>query len=226
MSTKIIYFVRHGETVLNATGIRQGAEGPLTEKGKAQALETAKKFPLKKKSRPQIIFASPFQRTRETAEIIARELGFDPADIHYLDLLKERRNPHEIIGHSKDELTVRRIVDKIDKGFHEDDLRYSDEENFLDLRERAHQLLQFIRGRREKRILMVSHSIFLGMVVSYMLRGKELTASEFNKLSYLNPINNASLTICTCTTRFLRKPIWKLLMWNDIVQPEDEQNVL
>jgi broad specificity phosphatase PhoE len=223
MATKIIYFVRHGETILNAEGIRQGAEGPLTEKGRQQALATARKFP-KKKGRPQIIFSSPFQRTKETAEIIAQELGFKK--INYLDLLKERKNPSEIIGHSRDEMIVRRIVDRIDKGYHEDDLRYSDEENFLDLRNRAHQLLAFIRHRREKRILMVTHSIFLGMVVSYMLRGEKLTASEFNKLSYFNPISNAGLVICTCRTRFLRKPIWKLLMWNDMLQPDGEQNVL
>lgn len=223
MGTKIIYFVRHGETVLNAQGIRQGAEGPLTEKGKAQALATARKFP-KKRGKPQVIYASPFQRTRETAEIIARELGI--AKINYLDLLKERKNPSEIIGHSKDEPVVKHIVDRIDKAFHPDDLRYSDEENFIDLRDRADELLRFIRRCGKRRILMVTHSIFVGMVVSYMLRGKALTASEYNKLSYLNPIGNAGLTIITCTTRFLRKPVWKLLMWNDIPQPEDEQNVL
>lgn len=224
MATKVIYFVRHGETVLNAKGIRQGAEGPLTEKGKEQALATARKFPTNRHGRPQIMYASPFQRTRETAEIIARELGIKK--IHYLDLLRERKNPTEIIGHSKEEELVRRIVDRIDKGYHPDDLRYSDEENFIDLRNRAHKLLRFIRHSRKKRILMVTHSIFLGMVVSYMLRGKALTANEYNKLSFLNPIDNAGLTIVTCTTRFLRRPVWKLLMWNDKVQPDGEQNVL
>jgi broad specificity phosphatase PhoE len=223
MGTKVIYFVRHGETILNDKGVRQGAEGPLTEKGREQALVTARKFP-KQKGRPQIIFSSPFQRTKETAEIIANELGL--TKIHYLDLLKERKNPSEIIGHSKDEMIVRNIVDRIDKGYHEDDLRYSDEENFIDLRNRAHELLAFIKHRREKRMLMVTHSIFVGMVVSYMLRGDKLTASEYNKLSYFNPISNAGLVICTCTTRFLRRPIWKLLMWNDKLMPDGEQNVL
>ena len=43
MATKLIYFVRHGETLNNAKGIRQGPEGPLSEKGRAQALATAKR---------------------------------------------------------------------------------------------------------------------------------------------------------------------------------------
>src|SRR3989344_6948177 len=92
MGVKLIYLVRHGETVLNAQNIRQGPEGSLTEKGRAQALATAKRFP-KNKGRPQVIISSPYQRTKETAEIIAKELGMP---IEYSDLLVERRNPSEI----------------------------------------------------------------------------------------------------------------------------------
>lgn len=217
MSTKIIYFVRHGQTILNAKGIRQGAEGSLTDKGREQALITAKKFP-KHKGKPQVILVSPFQRTRETADIISKEL--DISRIKVVDLLKERRNPSEIIGHSRDEIAVRRIVDRIDNGFHDDDLRYSDEENFTDLRDRAKKLLRYLSHRHEQRIIAVTHSIFLKMIACYVLLGKKLTASEYNKLSYLNPIENAGLTIMTCTTRFLRRPVWKLLVWNDIPQPD------
>lgn len=220
MSTKIIYFVRHGQTILNAKGIRQGAEGSLTEKGREQAFVTAKKFPTKK-GKPQVILVSPFQRTLETAEIISKEL--DIRRVKVVDLLKERRNPSEIIGHSRDEIAVRRIVDLIDNGFHDDNLRYSDEENFTDLRERARKLLRFLSHRREQRIIAVTHSIFLKMIACYVLLGDKLTASEYNKLSYLNPIENAGLTIMTCTSHFLRRPKWKLLVWNDIPQPDYEE---
>ena len=73
MATKLIYFVRHGETELNAKNIKQGSEGSLSELGRAQALTTAKRFP-KHKGHPQIIISSPYERTKETAEIIAKEL--------------------------------------------------------------------------------------------------------------------------------------------------------
>ena len=89
MATKLIYFVRHGETKSNATGVRQGEEGSLTEKGREQALATAKRFPTHK-GRPQIIISSPYERTKETAEIIAKYLDIK---IKYSDLLKERKNP-------------------------------------------------------------------------------------------------------------------------------------
>ena len=133
MATKIIYFVRHGETKNNALGIRQGAEGVLTEHGRAQALATAKRFP-KQKGRPQVIYTSPFERTKETAEIIGRELQMK---IKYCDLLVERRNPTEVIGRWGQDLEVKKIMDRIDKSYHADDLRISDEENFTDLKKRA-----------------------------------------------------------------------------------------
>ena len=157
MRTKIIYFVRHGETILNEQGIRQGPDGSLTEKGKAQALATAKRFP-KHKGRPESIIASPYERTKETAEIIAKYLNMK---VEYSDLLVERRNPSEIIGHWSGEKGVKEIIDRMDKSYHPDDMRISDEENFTDLKNRAKKLLSFISRRYESRIIMVTHKIFL-----------------------------------------------------------------
>ncbi len=212
MATKLVYFVRHGETILNAQNIRQGAEGSLTEKGRAQALATALRFP-KHKGRPQIIIASPFQRTKETAEIIAKELGLR---IKYSNLLIERRNPSQIIGHSGGEKEVKQIIDRIDKSYHADDLRISDEENFMDLKKRAKKALAFISRRRQKRIIVVTHGIFLKMIASYMLYGDSLSASQYNNLSYFNPINNASMAICSYATHWFKKNEWKLIVWNDL----------
>lgn len=223
MQTKLIYFIRHGETEWNSLGIRQGSAGPLTERGRTQAKETAKRFP-KGKGKPEVIIASPYERTKETADIIAKELKME---VEYSDLLVERRNPSEIIGHKGTEPETKRIVDIIDKSFHDDNLRYSDEENFADLKNRAEQLLAYIKTRPEQRIIMVTHSIFLKMVVSYMLVGKELTASRYNALSYLNPIENGGITICTYTKqrRWFRKPIeeWRLVVWNDLIQTEPKE---
>ncbi|KKQ20101.1 MAG: phosphoglycerate mutase, phosphoglycerate mutase [Parcubacteria group bacterium GW2011_GWC1_36_9] len=212
MATKLIYFVRHGETESNVKRIKQGPEGSLTEKGREQALATAKRFP-KHRGHPQIIISSPYKRTKETAEIIGKELNMD---VEYSDLLMERKNPTEIIGHEVREREVRQIIDRLDKSFHNDNLRYADEENFVDLKERAKKLLDYIARRPEKRIIMITHGVFLKMVVSYMLKGEKLTASEYNKLSYFNPINNTGMAICSYTTHLFKKNEWKLIVWNDL----------
>lgn len=212
MPTKLIYFVRHGETENNAKGIRQGAEGGLTEKGREQALATAKRFP-KNMGHPQGIIASPYERTKETAEIIAKELNMR---VEYSDLLVERKNPTEIVGHKGNELEVQKIVDRMDKSYHKDDLRISDEENFTDLKERAKKLLEYIKGRPEERMIMVTHGIFLKMIAAYMTYGDNLTASQYNTLSYFNPVTNASMAICSYTHHWFKKDEWKILVWNDL----------
>lgn len=212
MATKLVYFVRHGETELNAQHVRQGPEGSLSEKGRGEALATAKRFP-KEKGCPQVIIASPYQRTKETAEIIAKELKMP---VEYSELLVERKNPTEVVGHSGQEKKVREIMDRIDKSYHTDNLRYSDEENFVDLKERAKSLLSYIINRPEERMIMITHGIFLKMIVSYMLYGDALTASKYNSLSYFNPINNASMAICSYTTHLFKKNEWKILVWNDL----------
>lgn len=217
MSQKLIYFVRHGESELNAKGIRQGREGGLSEKGRQQVKETAKRFP-KRKGKPDVILASPYERTKETAAIIAEELNMK---VYYSDLLVERRNPSEIIGHEGKEKDVERIVDTIDKSFHDDNLRYSDEENFTDLKNRAKELLEYIRSRPEDKIIMVTHGIFLKMVISYIIKGDLLNASEYNTMSFFNAADNAGMTIIKYTGHWFKKDEWKLLAWNnDLVEEE------
>jgi len=208
---KRFYFVRHGETILNAQKIRQGSQGGLSDLGKKQVAALAdriKDFPV------DIIISSPYERTQETTAII-NEFLHKP--VEYSNLLVERRNPKEIIGRSGDDPEVKQIVDKIDKSFHEGNLRYSDEENFEDLRNRARDLLAFLETRTETHILCVTHGIFLTMVIAYMLYRETLTAEQFIKLWFFNPANNAGVTVCEFDS--LKKDTdtkgWELIAWND-----------
>lgn len=208
---KTIYFVRHGETVSNAEHIRQGPEGPLSEKGRQQAAQTGKRlvgFPI------EVMIASPYERTRETAGIINSYLH-KPLD--YCDLLRERKNPTEIVGKWADDPEVRMIVDKIDKSFHDANFRFSDEENFEDLKLRAHQLLDYLEQRPEKNILCVTHGIFLTMVIAYMQYRENLTSQDYAKMTFFNPANNAAITVCEFDPYQVKKPDhgWSLLAWND-----------
>jgi probable phosphoglycerate mutase len=71
----MIYFVRHGETIL--TPLRKfSGTGPLnpelTDEGLAQAAVVAKEIA---KIKPDVLIASPLQRTRQTAEAIAATTG-------------------------------------------------------------------------------------------------------------------------------------------------------
>ena len=74
----MIYFVRHGETESNVRGVFAGQKDDsiLTPKGKEQAKATAETIKLEVPHIDRVI-CSPLKRTIATAEIIAKEIGFD-----------------------------------------------------------------------------------------------------------------------------------------------------
>jgi len=71
---KILHLIRHAESEANALGIYQGQsiDTGLTDRGKKQAQAVAKIF---KKVEVGTIYTSPFLRTFQTAEIIAKATG-------------------------------------------------------------------------------------------------------------------------------------------------------
>lgn len=223
MTRKLFYFVRHGESLLNAAGIRQGSDGSLSESGKMQAKVTGERLahhPI------QIILASPYIRTRETADIINKCFS-KSRTIEFSDLLKERRNPSEIVGQSMNDPAVKRIVDTIDKSYHTDEYRFSDEENFQDLKMRAKDLLDWLSERPEEFLLVVTHGIFLRMVIAYIIYGEQLNSVTYNTLGFLNTSNNAAVTVCEYKKGWFGPPKdqrWKLIAWDDYSKNESPQS--
>lgn len=78
MST--IFIVRHGQDEDNANGVLNGRrDTPLTELGRNQAKTVAAKL---NDHHIDVIYCSPLKRARQTAEIIARELGIQTVVPH------------------------------------------------------------------------------------------------------------------------------------------------
>jgi len=79
-----VLLVRHGQSEWNADGRWQGqADPPLSELGMLQAAHAARAI-----GAVDAIMASPLQRARRTAEIIAAALGYEPVVV--VDGLMER----------------------------------------------------------------------------------------------------------------------------------------
>lgn len=78
----MIYFIRHGESEANVRKVFAGQKDNslLTDKGREQARATAKEI-IKEGLKIDKIYSSPLKRAYETAEIIAKELGFDASKI-------------------------------------------------------------------------------------------------------------------------------------------------
>ena len=190
LQQKYFYIVRHGETLLNKEHIKQGQEGSLSEKGKMQALQVGKALV---DHHIQKIYTSPYERALETAHLMQESLG---CPIQTLDLLRERKNASEVLGKKTDDPEVIQISGLTAYGYHEDTYRYSDEENFVDLFERARDCARFLSRIPENKVVVVTHHAFLQMFLSYLLYRDTLHAEDYVKLSFYNPAENAGITLC------------------------------
>jgi broad specificity phosphatase PhoE len=86
-----IYVVRHGQTVWNIAGRRQGrSDSPLTELGIAQAVSVGRALRRELAGANGVAIAcSPLGRARVTARILCRELGLRDSAIAVDPLLAE-----------------------------------------------------------------------------------------------------------------------------------------
>lgn len=205
------YFVRHGETLLNAKHIRQGEEGALSETGRRQAEmvgQYLKNFPIKR------IITSTYPRAKETAMIVNSYLK---APVISSPLFAERRNPSEIIGKSTRDPEVIRIVDQMDLAYHADDYRVSDEENFLDLWTRARACVPFLIFKGARETAVITHHLFLKVLVAYFLYHEQLHASDFVKLTFFNTSDNAGITVCEFHPwkMFSKTRGWEIVSFNE-----------
>ncbi len=105
-----VFFVRHGETVANTEGVAAGGtiDTPLTEKGKEQARVTASLLN-NRKVYPDVILSSTLSRAKDTALIIAEEIGFRKEVI--TDQLLNERNLGELAG-----IKLKALFDMPDRG--------------------------------------------------------------------------------------------------------------
>jgi len=175
--------MRHAESENNVAGVLNSdisKISQLTPKGKDEAKITAQKL----KGKIDLIFSSPFERTRETAEIVADIIGYPKSDINFDNRLVEQ-GFGELEGHPGEEYT-KLFSDRKDyfstsiKGI----------ETRTQVKKRVGGFLKEVNEKyKEKNILVVSHSgpiwmmksAALGLDVDQTLalkpRGKELTAN-------------------------------------------------
>ena len=72
------YLIRHGETDANVAGVWQGStDSPLNERGMAQAQALAQRI-AREQLPIRVIYSSPLQRARRTAELVAQALDGVP----------------------------------------------------------------------------------------------------------------------------------------------------
>lgn len=159
----IVHFVRHGENPANLT--RQFSyrvvDYPLTERGVAQALATARHF----RGQPiAAIYSSPLRRAHQTAEIIGEALdlpvqtveAFREVNVGALEL----EPPNEANWALHD-----RIIAEWFGG--QPSSRFPDGEDLTTLTQRMRQgLLDVLGGRHDQQMIIVAHGGNLAATVN------------------------------------------------------------
>lgn len=208
MNVKKVYFVRHGESEGNAGPIRQGHNSELTQKGLEQSGVIAERC---ERLSIDSVISSTMKRAVETTEIILTRLK-KPTE--YSDLFVERRRPKEQIGTLKNDPKALEAEKTIRENFTVSRFRFSDEENFDDLKMRAGQALRYLQQKPEKNILVVTHGFFLRIIVAYIVFGEKLTAWECEQFIQKFHTENTGMTVLEFDEKNKTSPWW-LWVWND-----------
>ncbi|MBI3620248.1 histidine phosphatase family protein, partial [Candidatus Roizmanbacteria bacterium] len=198
-------FVRHGESTYNRINKHQHGQVALSALGQKQADQVAERF---RSIEVDIIIASDFVRARQTAEKIRQTTG---KKLIFSQLIREIKRPTEIENryfHDPLSIKVRELIHQkaTDPNWH-----YSDEENFSDLRRRATKFISEVEKRKENNIAIVTHSMFLKLMVGLMMFGERFDYELHRSIQRSFDHRNTGVTICEKN----ENGHWKLLVWND-----------
>ncbi|MCR4325457.1 MAG: histidine phosphatase family protein [Patescibacteria group bacterium] len=211
---KTIYFVRHGQSEGNISSMFQSEDSPLTEHGRKQAgfiAERVSRLPI------ETIIASTMPRAKETADIISERTGHTPEPS---ELFRERGKPNSLEGKRHDDPDAHRINEAWWKSLAGDGSRVENSENFNDLKKRAGECLDYLAGRREENILVVTHGFFLRYIVARAIFGAELSTVQFAPMMKTLWMENTGITALRYDKGNHWDEIgaaapWVLWIWND-----------
>jgi probable phosphoglycerate mutase len=179
---KHLYFVRHGESVLNLKLLAGGyTDTPLTAKGKVQASE-AGKLAREQSLVFDVVLSSPLSRAHDTAKYIAVHVDYPVENIVLLDQLKERNFGDLEQKHLEKDFGITFETYSNDP-FALDHI--PNIEKIIDFQYRANKFLEYLKSRPEETILIVSHGAF-GRALVRAIENAPLT--EFKE-----PIENAKM---------------------------------
>lgn len=202
---KHIYFVRHGESESNADRILRGPHSMLTELGKKQAESVAKRM---SNLGIETIISSPLVRARHTAQAIAAQIQ---ATVEESALFMEYERPSITFGKHELDPEVIKVVKEIYEGHLIRDYRHSDEESFVEIRERGIAALQLLEEHPATRICVVTHGFFMRVLCGLVLLGEGFSGREFQLLyKHLRGSNTGIMYV-----KRTEEDLWQLNGWND-----------
>jgi len=206
---KTVYFVRHGQSVDNASPVFQSVDSPLSKKGIAQANSIAERLSV---IEFEALIASPVQRAKETAEYISEKTD---KKIIFSDLFVERIKPDEIDGKPWTDEDANKIWRAWEETLYTPGQHVSNGENYDDTVTRVDKALSFLEKRPEQTLAVVTHGYFLRAVVARVLLGDRLTGPIMKRFQERASVENTAITVLNYRNAFEEDFAWRLWMLND-----------
>jgi broad specificity phosphatase PhoE len=203
-----LYFVRHGESNSNEDGIFRGESAALTEKGQKEARLVAQRL---ERIGVEALLSSTYDRTLQTAEPAHALLGIP---IEQNELFIEWRRPSSHIGARRTDPTIEKESATILEQFGITDYHHSDEETFEEMRARAVSALAFLAQHPKERVAIVTHGIFLRMLLCVIAMGEECSGAEFRRM-WRFVMDNTGITYARACKEGGWQKGWEIVSWND-----------
>lgn len=207
---KTVYLVRHGQSEQNTKPVFQGIDSPLSDQGRQQAQQIARRV---SKLEFETLISSPYERAKETAEIIGKVTGKSP---EFSDLFVERKKPSSVSGRPHSDEKASATYKEWDKTMYTQGSRIEDGENFDDLNERAEKSLSFLASRPESTLVVVTHGNFLRTILTRILLGDALSGEAVRNIrKALSSAENTSISVLHYRDDFEEDFDWHLWIYND-----------
>ncbi len=207
---KTVYLLRHGQSRGNVAPVFQSTTSPLSDVGVEQAeviADRVTKVPF------EALISSPLQRAKQTAEAIHCSTG---KNIEFSELFVERIKPTYMYGKSHADERAARLWRDWEKSLYTPGMRAEDGENYDDLLKRAEDALAFLRERKERSIVVVSHGYFLRTIVAKVLLGESITSDGFRHFQKNASTENTGMTVLRYQSGYQEGLTWRLWTYNDI----------
>lgn len=198
-----IYFVRHGETESRANGQYQDYNAHLSDKGFLQVRALATRFQNIDITK---IISSSLDRALDTAKEISTVKNLP---LEKSELFIERKRPSVIYSMDRKGEDAKKIEQMILDNYCDINWHYSDEENFLDLKNRALKAIKFLEGIIVDTVV-VTHSTFLKMIALAMIFQDNVTPEIFLDFDEHAWCTNAGITQFDYSDSK-----WHMITWSD-----------
>lgn len=204
---KTVYLVRHGESEGNVGHFGQSRETPLTDRGRDQAQEIARRA---QHLKFDILVSSPYIRALETARAIAKVTNHKIIKQEYF---RERRRAIHVVGlphnHPHSIAEVERWWSTWGEAVPD-----SDAESYPEIIERANKAWSWLKNRPEDVALVVTHDFTARVILATAVFGDQITPDICRHFIRSFHLGNTGLAGFTYQTEH-QPTRWDLLFWND-----------